>query len=169
MREGRFSFDSQTRAQPETARHRGVCLSERLLAGPLLPRVNSRRRWTGVRARGEPRPSAGRNELGAEFGRRSARDPVLSGLFGILGLRPQRSTWLTSAALGGSLTPPAFPSKCLSPRLGTPVLSRRGQWFNLFDSARVSFCVNIHPSQLSCRLTFPRQCQNVLITKDHQK
>lgn len=66
MREGRFSFDSQTRAQPETARHRGVCLSERLLAGPLLPRVNSRRSWTGVRARGEPRPSAGINELGAE-------------------------------------------------------------------------------------------------------
>lgn len=165
-------FDSQTRAQPETARHRGVCLSARLPAGPRLSPVNSKR---AERARLDQCEGARgadsaleKTRWGARLWPRSPRGPDPSRLFGILELKASETPLADVCHPCRRITGSRQSSSQTSfPRLRTPAQSRSGPWFNLLDPG--AFWGNTHPNQLGSLLTLPRHCQIFLILIDHQK
>lgn len=76
------------RAQPETARHRGVCLSARLLASPRLSPVNSKRAGCARLDQCEGAPWRARS---GGPGSQGAPDPRC--LFGPLKLEPSETPW----------------------------------------------------------------------------
>lgn len=137
----RSRFDSQTGAQPETARHRGVCLSARLPAGPGLSPVNSKR--------------AGRARPDQREGARGARRAPGRTRWGPPGPGSTRAVWASGTAtlVAGSLAPATvLPQR---PPRGWGHLLRVEAVYGSTCLTRAPFWGTPAPSQLGSGWTLP--------------